>query len=112
MTDHGSPAHDPQLLKGLVGLLLLGVLRDGESYGYEIASTLRERGLHDLKEGTVYPALSRLEKEALVSTKLVQSSAGPARKYYELTEKGRTEFDKTRDSWNALVRTVNGVCAD
>ena len=80
--------HDPQLLKGVLSLLLLQLLAERESYGYEVVQRLHEIGLTDILEGTVYPALSRLEREARVRARLVSSNAGPARKYYRPTRAG------------------------
>ena len=57
------PDHDAQLLKGVLSLLLLHVLAERESYGYEVVHRLHEIGLTDIAAGTVYPALSRLERE-------------------------------------------------
>lgn len=102
--------HDPQLLKGLVSLLILAVVKKGESYGYEIASRLRDFGLEDFKEGTVYPALARLERDGLLSTRLVESSSGPARKYYAITPRGRKRFSKMHEMWQTLSKTVDQAC--
>ncbi|WP_370651797.1 PadR family transcriptional regulator, partial [Frankia sp. Cj3] len=55
-------AHDPQLLKGVLSLLLLCLLAERESYGYQLVQRLRETGLSDISDGTVYPALTRLER--------------------------------------------------
>jgi PadR family transcriptional regulator, regulatory protein PadR len=82
--------HDPQLLKGVLTLLLLRLLADRESYGYEVVQRLRGVGLSEISEGTVYPALSRLEREVRISARLVASSSGPARKYYRPTAVGHT----------------------
>ena len=68
--------HDPQLLKGVLSLLLLHLLAERESYGYEVVQRLHGVGLDGVLEGTVYPALSRLEREGRVSTRLVASSSG------------------------------------
>ena len=106
MTD-GEFVHNPQVLKGLVGLLVLVTLRDGESYGYEITSKLREGGLTGLSEGTVYPVLSRLEKDKFLATRLVASTSGPARKYYALTTSGKAELQKCWSHWQQLVEVVN-----
>ena len=80
--------YDPQLLKGVLTLLLLRLLADRESYGYEVVQRLREVGLSEISEGTVYPALARLEREGRITARLVSSSAGPARKYYQPTPDG------------------------
>src|ERR1700676_2633991 len=82
------PTHDPQLLKGVLSLLLLRLLADRESYGYEVVQSLHQLGLSDISDGTVYPALARLERESRVSARLVSSRSGPARKYYRPTEAG------------------------
>ena len=83
-----SPSHDPQLLKGLLSPLLLRLLAEQESYGYELAQRLRFLGLTEITDGTVYPALARLEREGRVSSRLVSSRSGPARKYYRPTPAG------------------------
>ena len=77
--------HDPQLLKGVLSLLLLHLLAERESYGYEVVQRLHELGLPDVAPGTVYPALARLERERRLSARLVASDEGPARKYYRPT---------------------------
>ena len=58
--------HDPQLLKGVLSLLVLHLLSERESYGYELVQRLHEVGLSGILEGTVYPALARLEREGRV----------------------------------------------
>ena len=102
-------SHDPQLLKGVLTLLLLRLLADRESYGYEVVQRLREVGLSEISEGTVYPALSRLEREGRISARLVASSAGPARKYYRPTAAGRTALTAGTAAWQSLAETVNAV---
>ena len=72
-----TPTHDPQLLKGVLSLLLLRLLADRESYGYEVVQSLHQLGLSDISDGTVYPALARLERESRVSARLVSSRSGP-----------------------------------
>jgi PadR family transcriptional regulator, regulatory protein PadR len=79
--DCETSAHDAQLLKGVLSLLLLQLLAERECYGYGVVQRLHEIGLADVLEGIVHPALARLEREGRVSTRLV-SSNGPARKYY------------------------------
>src|SRR6266566_1134453 len=69
--------HDPQLLKGVLSPLLLWLLAERESYGYELVQRLRAAGLSGISEGTVYPALSRLEREGRITSRLVASRSGP-----------------------------------
>lgn len=102
-------SHDPQLLKGLLSLLLLRLLGERESYGYELVQRLHEVGLSGISDGTVYPALARLEREARVSTRLVASSSGPARKYYRPTKAGYQALSDGTSSWLSLAQVVNPV---
>jgi len=101
--------HDPQLLKGVLSLLLLQLLAERESYGYQVVQRLHEIGLTDILEGTVYPALSRLEREGRVSARLVASASGPARKYYRPTPAGYQALAAGVDNWFALAGVVGAV---
>ena len=104
-----SPAHDPQLLKGVLSPLLLWLLAERESYGYELVQRLHELGLTGIAEGTVYPALARLEREGRVSTRLVASRSGPARKYYRPTQAGYAALTCGASDWRALADVVTPV---
>jgi PadR family transcriptional regulator PadR len=104
-----APTHDPQLLKGVLSLLLLQLLAERESYGYEVVQRLHRAGLADVLEGTVYPALARLEREGRVSARLVSSSSGPARKYYRPTEAGYQALAAGTANWHTLAGVVAGV---
>ncbi|MEO5899921.1 MAG: PadR family transcriptional regulator [Ilumatobacteraceae bacterium] len=106
-----STTHDPQLLKGIVSLLLLQLLAERESYGYEVVQRLHGVGLPDILEGTVYPALSRLEREGRLTSRLVSSSAGPARKYYRPTAAGYTALAAGTSNWTSLAGSVSAVLA-
>ena len=98
--------HDPQLLKGVLSLLLLHLLAQSESYGYEVVQRLHAIGLTGILEGTVYPALTRLEREGRLTTGLVPSHAGPARKYYLPTKAGYDALAAGTSSWTALAEIV------
>src|ERR1019366_1974323 len=80
-----------QLLKGTTTLLILGVLRDTELYGYEIAQRIRERSAAVISpgEGWLYPALHRLEAQGLLEATWRDGELGPRRRYYRLTNQGR-----------------------
>ncbi|MDP9464243.1 MAG: PadR family transcriptional regulator [Actinomycetota bacterium] len=101
--------HDPQLLKGVLSLLLLQLLAERESYGYEVVQRLHEIGLADILEGTVYPALARLEREGRVNARLVSSHAGPARKYYRPTAAGYEALATGTTNWLSLADVVATV---
>lgn len=87
-------------------MLVLAALERGESYGYALVATLRNAGLADLSTGSVYPVLTRLERERLIVSRIVPSAAGPARKYYAPTADGRRELDRARSSWLHLCGVV------
>ena len=106
-----TPSHDPQLLKGVLSMLLLHLLAEQESYGYEVAQRLQAAGFADVLEGTVYPALTRLEREGRLATRLVPSPSGPARKYYRLTPAGHDALKAANASWARHVAGVEAVLA-
>jgi PadR family transcriptional regulator PadR len=94
------------MLKGVLGLLLLHLTCAREDYGYALVVRLHEHGFTELAEGTVYPALSRLEAQGLLEARLVRSTSGPARKYYRTTAAGRAEMARAGRMWHRLVEAV------
>ena len=100
---------DPQMLKGLLSLLLLRLLEESDDYGYALVLRLRVAGLDDIAEGTVYPALARCERASWLTSYLVPSTSGPARKYYRITSDGEIELVRTLQSWKHLVGLVAGL---
>jgi PadR family transcriptional regulator PadR len=97
------------MLKGVLPLLLLRLVADAEDYGYSVVLRLQDLGLGDLNEGTVYPALSRLESRGLLGSRLVPSASGPARKYYEITPAGAEELARGTTAWESLAGTVHAI---
>lgn len=102
---------DAQMLKGVLGMLLLRLLDAEEGYGYAVVVRLREAGVDGLSEGTVYPALTRLESAGHLESRLVRSSSGPARKYYRTTPAGREALAVREASWRQLRSAVDRVGA-
>ena len=102
----GAGVRDPQLLKGLLPMLVLALLAEEESYGYELVTRLQSSGLPDVATGTVYPVLTRLEREGRLRSRLVASDAGPARKYYRPTPDGERLMAECRQAWDALAAVV------
>ncbi|MDT0166125.1 PadR family transcriptional regulator [Actinotalea sp. AC32] len=100
---------DPQLLKGVLPMLVLRLLAAQESYGWKLVTRLRDAGLADISAGTVYPVLNRLEREGQVASRLVASTSGPARKYYTPTDVGRAALARAESAWTDLVHVVAGV---
>lgn len=101
--------HDTQVLKGILSMLLLHTVDQAEDYGYSVVVRLQKLGFDDLAEGTVYPALTRLESKGLLSSRLVKSTSGPARKYYRTTPAGVDELKRALNAWLALSENVENV---
>jgi PadR family transcriptional regulator, regulatory protein PadR len=106
------PEHDSQLLKGTLTLLILGLIRQGDTYGYQLVERIHALGLTMVPEGSVYPALGRLERDGHVTSYLVPSDAGPARKYYRLTVSGEAFLHQRRRAWDGLVAVVERLFAE
>jgi PadR family transcriptional regulator, regulatory protein PadR len=100
------------LLKGHLDLVLLSCLQDGPAHGYLLIKRLRERsaGEFDLLEGTLYPALHRLEAGGLVASTWSVAS-GRRRRVYRLTQKGALTLGERSDEWRAFTRAVNDILA-
>jgi PadR family transcriptional regulator, regulatory protein PadR len=104
---------DCRSYRGTVEYCVLALLRDGERYGFELVRELSESA--GLSEGTIYPLLTRLRKDELVTTTWRESESGPPRRYYRLTESGHTalasfmtEWAKFRDSVDAILNGGKG----
>lgn len=90
-------------------MCLLAIIAEEPSYGYEMARKLADRGLELVSEGTIYPLLSRLQRQGHVEGYLVASSEGPARKYYRIAPSGRSALTAWRHDWRQLVEGVQRV---
>ena len=99
-----------QLKKGVLDLCVLALLSSGDGYAYDIASRLA-KGV-DMGEGTIYPLMRRMQSDGLVDTYLQESPSGPPRKYYRLTETGRTSFVAQKAEWTAFTNAVNAILGD
>jgi len=99
-------------LKGQLELVALAALGDGPRHGYAIIKTIRERsdGVFELLEGTLYPALHRLERAGLVRSSWV-TEGGRRRRVYELTRQGRRALAEQESEWRRFVRTLDAVLA-
>ncbi len=103
-----------QLRKGILELAILSCLYRTTHYGYSLVKEMTASGVTELKEGTIYPILSRLAREGLVQSKWVESSQGPPRKYYSLTASGRAMCEALSAEFERLVQLVGaaGKAAD
>jgi PadR family transcriptional regulator PadR len=91
-----------QLRKGMLELCILNSIKGTSLYGYDIVRKLRDIPSLVISEGTIYPILSRLKREGLLGTSIKESSEGPPRKYYELTEKGQNILRQMNEYWRDI----------
>ncbi|WP_214413902.1 PadR family transcriptional regulator [Sphaerisporangium fuscum] len=98
-------------LKGVLDLLVLASLSEGESYGYEISKTLAEAGLGQIKGGTLYPVLNRLEEAGQLAAEFRATERGPGRRYYRLTDQGRETLLEQGARWLAFDESVRALLA-
>ncbi|MBR6263971.1 MAG: PadR family transcriptional regulator [Prevotella sp.] len=94
-----------QMRKGMLEYCVLLLLRRQPSYANDIIKQLKDADLI-VVEGTLYPLLTRLKKDALLSYEWKESLLGPPRKYYALTTEGQRALDEMDSTWNSLSRTV------
>jgi PadR family transcriptional regulator, regulatory protein PadR len=99
-----------QFKKGVLELCVLVLISKKDQYGYELAQNISKRIA--VAEGTLYPLLRRLTKEDYFTTYLVESTEGPSRKYYTLTEKGREYMLELVEEWKQFSRGVNDLIGE
>jgi PadR family transcriptional regulator PadR len=100
-----------QMRKGVLEYCILSVLKDGEAYTSDILETLKDAKLL-VVEGTIYPLLTRLKNAGLLSYRWEESTGGPPRKYYELTETGKLFVKELNTTWSELQQAVNRVTSE
>jgi len=100
-----------ELITSSTDSLLLCLLTEQPMYGYQIIKELRGRsqGYFNFKEGTLYPALHRLESEALIEGKWQLLPNGQQRKYYHITDKGLAQMAEKRDQWLGFLNAMNSI---
>ena len=95
-----------EMLKGILEGIVLAILAGRPAYGYEITAWLREQGLSDIAEGTVYALLIRIERRGLVDEERVPSEKGPPRKVYSLNAQGREYLEEFWRTWGFLAERL------
>jgi PadR family transcriptional regulator PadR len=95
-----------QMRKGVLEFCILSVLKEKDAYTSEILETLKNAKLL-VVEGTVYPLLTRLKNDDLLSYRWEESTSGPPRKYYGLTDQGRVFLEELNGTWTELSDAVN-----
>ena len=91
-----------QLRKGMLELCILNAIAGNSLYGYDIVRRLRAIDGLVISEGTIYPILSRLKREGFVQTTIRESTEGPPRKYYELTDLGGQTLEQMNECWTRI----------
>jgi PadR family transcriptional regulator PadR len=100
-----------QMRKGVLEFCILSILKDGEAYTSDILQTLKDAKML-VVEGTIYPLLTRLKNAGLLSYRWEESTSGPPRKYYELTETGKLFLTELNKTWSELQQAVNRVTSE
>lgn len=95
-----------QLLRGVLDLAVLAVLSREDGYGYDVVRRLRSAGLDEVGDASVYGTLRRLFAAGALTSYLVPSDEGPARKYYGMTPHGRAMLDDQSKSWAGFARSM------
>jgi PadR family transcriptional regulator PadR len=98
-----------QMMRGTLEGCILKIISIEATYGYEIVMKLQEYGFEDVKEGTIYPLLMRLEKKEYISSEFRSSPLGPSRKYFSLTDHGRQLLKDFTVCWQSVAGTVNTI---
>jgi PadR family transcriptional regulator, regulatory protein PadR len=103
---------DKEIMKGSIDILLLSLLCKKDMYGYEIVKSLKENSkeLYNMSEGTLYPALKRLERNEWIQSYWEDSERGGRRKYYRIMDSGKNELSRKLGEWkkvNDLIKTTS-----
>lgn len=99
-----------QFRKGVLEICVLALISKKDMYGYEIVQNISK--VINVNEGTIYPILRRLTKDEFFETYILESSEGPARKYYKITTTGKSYLSKMINEWNDFVSAVSLILND
>ena len=100
---------ESQMLKGVIDGVILHIIKNNETYGYEIVEELKHSGFYTMTEGTVYTILQRLSKKGFILGGYKESDVGPRRKYYYITAKGSKYLEDFYESYKELNQAVYKV---
>jgi PadR family transcriptional regulator PadR len=98
-----------QLLKGVMDAAVLAVVAEEDSYGYDVVRRMRDAGLGDVGDASVYGTLRRLFRAGALTSYVVPSDEGPHRKYYGITKSGRKSLDQQRAAWHDFSKVVDSL---
>jgi len=97
-----------QMRKGLLEYCILSIIHKNEAYASDILDTLKDANLV-VVEGTVYPLLTRMKNEGLLSYRWQESTGGPPRKYYALTEDGQQLLAQLDNEWQSICQSISQI---
>jgi len=100
---------DTQLLKGILEACVLSLISRNETYGYEIMQNLSRHQFSHVKDGTLYPILARLEKKGFIISRLGESSLGPKRKYFNISDKGLGHLNTFVNQYQSMIEKANTI---
>ena len=98
-----------QLLRGTLDAATLAVVSEQDGYGYDVLRRLRSAGLADVGDASVYGTLRRLYKAGALTSYVMPSDEGPHRRYYGITERGRSQLSEARVAWGDFSRTLTSL---
>ena len=98
-----------QLLKGVLDLAVVAVLADEDAYGYDILRTLRDAGMEEVGDASVYGTLRRLYRGGYLTSQIKPSDEGPPRKYYGLNAEGRAYLERGIKTWSHFSETMDSL---
>src|SRR5215210_2869610 len=98
-----------QLLRGALDAATLAVIADADGYGYDVVRRLRAAGLADVGDASVYGTLRRLYSAGSLTSYMVPSEEGPARRYYGITDRGRDQLDEARTVWHEFSQALGAL---
>jgi PadR family transcriptional regulator, regulatory protein PadR len=104
----GGVSMNRELMKGSIDILLLSLISRKEMYGYEMVKSLKETSgdLYNMSEGTLYPALKRLEKNEWLTSYWKETDKGSRRKYYKITENGELNLSQKLEEWKSVNELI------
>ncbi|ALC85140.1 PadR family transcriptional regulator [Bacillus sp. FJAT-22090] len=104
---------DKEIMKGSIDILLLSIISSRDMYGYEMVKTLKQNSgeLYNMGEGTLYPALKRLENKEWLQSYWDYPESGARRKYYRITDAGKKELERKLQEWQKVSNLIK-TCSE
>jgi PadR family transcriptional regulator, regulatory protein PadR len=100
---------DKEIMKGSIDILILSIINTKDTYGYEIAKEIKEKSnfSYTMGEGTLYPALKRLEEKQCIESYWQSAGLVGKRKYYKITDLGKEKLKEKLEQWSKITNLIN-----